>query len=105
VLPITAEDVHQVFGLPMNGKSLPNYNVVGKRAARADLRKLCDVKGLESMFTRHRGNYAGLGISNCPGGLLNITPIRKKLMWMTGLCSHSSCLCSMRCYFPPTATK
>jgi hypothetical protein len=52
VLPISAEVVHQVFGLSASGKSLPNYNAVDKRAARADLRKLCDVKGLESMFTR-----------------------------------------------------
>jgi hypothetical protein len=51
-LPISAEAIHQVFGLPASGKSLPNYNVADKRATRADLRKLCDVKGLESMFTR-----------------------------------------------------
>jgi hypothetical protein len=49
VLPIIAEVVHQVFGLPSSGKSLPNYNAADKRAARADLRKLCDAKVLESM--------------------------------------------------------
>jgi hypothetical protein len=65
-LPISAEAIHQVFGLPASGKSLPNYNVADKRATRADLRKLCDVKGLESMFTRHGGNYAGLGVSEVP---------------------------------------
>jgi hypothetical protein len=62
-LPISAEVVHQVFGLPASGKSLPNYNAADKRA---DLRKLCDAKGLESMFTRHGGNYAGLGVSEEP---------------------------------------
>jgi hypothetical protein len=65
-LPITAEVVHQVFGLPASGKSLPNYNVVDKRDARAELRKLCDAKGLESMFTRRGGNYARLGVSEVP---------------------------------------
>jgi hypothetical protein len=98
-LPITAEAVHQVFGLPTSGKSHHNYNAIDKRAARAELRKLCDAKGLESMFTRHGGSYAGLGVSEVPSGLLNIMPIRKKLMWMARLCNHSSCLCSMHCYF------
>jgi hypothetical protein len=65
-LPISVEVVHQVFGLPASGKSLPNYNAADKRAARADLRKLCDTKGLESMFTRRGGNYAGLGVSEVP---------------------------------------
>jgi hypothetical protein len=65
-LPISVEAVHQVFGLPASGKSLPNYNAADKRAARADLRKLCDTKGLESMFTRRGGNYVGLGVSEVP---------------------------------------
>jgi hypothetical protein len=65
-LPISVEVVHQVFGLPASGKSLPNYNATDKRAARANLRKLCDTKGLESMFTRRGGNYAGLGVSEVP---------------------------------------
>jgi hypothetical protein len=86
-------------------ESLPNYNDADKRDARADLRKLCEAKGLESMFTRHGGNYAGLGSVKSPGGLLNIMPMLKNLMWMTGLCSHSSCLCSMHYYFPLAATK
>jgi hypothetical protein len=47
-------------------ESLPNYNDADKRDARADLRKLCEAKGLESMFTRHGGNYAGLGVSEVP---------------------------------------
>jgi hypothetical protein len=50
---ISAKAIHQ---------SLPNYNAADKRAARADLRKLCDVKGLQSMFTR-RG---GVGVSEVP---------------------------------------
>jgi hypothetical protein len=62
-LQISAEVVYQVFGLSASGKSLTNYNDADKRVARADLRKLCDAKGLESMFTRHGGNYAGLGVS------------------------------------------
>jgi hypothetical protein len=66
VLPISVEAVHQVFGLSASGKSLSNYNVANKRVARADLRKLCDAKGLESIFTRHGGNYAGLGVSEVP---------------------------------------
>jgi hypothetical protein len=65
-LLISTEAVHEVFGLPTSGKSLPNYNATDKRAARADLRKLCDAKGLESMFTRCGGNYAGLGVSEVP---------------------------------------
>jgi hypothetical protein len=65
-LPISAEAVHQVFGLSASGKSLPNYNAADKRAARADLRKLCDNKGLESMFTKHGGNYPELGVSEIP---------------------------------------
>jgi hypothetical protein len=65
-LPITAEVVRQVFGLPTSGKSLPNYNVPEKRAGRAELRKLCDVKGLESLFRRRGGNYAGLGVNEVP---------------------------------------
>jgi hypothetical protein len=32
VLPISAEAVHHVFGLPASGKSLPNYNDADKRA-------------------------------------------------------------------------
>jgi hypothetical protein len=65
-LPISTEAIHQVFGLPASGKSLPNYNAADKRAARADLRKLCDAKGLEFMFTRRGDNYAGLGVSEVP---------------------------------------
>jgi hypothetical protein len=65
-LPITAEAVHQVFGLPASGQSLPNYNVAEKRAGRAELRKLCDAKGLESLFRRCVGNYVGLGVSEVP---------------------------------------
>jgi hypothetical protein len=65
-LPITAEIVQQVFRLSASGKSLPNYNAVDKRATRADLRKLCDSKGLESMFNRRGGNYGGLGVSEVP---------------------------------------
>jgi hypothetical protein len=65
-LPIIAEAIEQVSALPVSGKSLPNYIVADKRAARADLRKLCDSKGLESMFTRRGGNYAGLGLSEVP---------------------------------------
>jgi hypothetical protein len=45
----------------VSGKSLPNYNAADKRAARADLRKLCATKGLESVFNRRGGNYAELG--------------------------------------------
>jgi hypothetical protein len=62
-LLISAEAVHEVFELPASGKSLPNYNAADKRVARADLRKLCDTKGLESMFTKCGGNYVGLGVS------------------------------------------
>jgi hypothetical protein len=65
-LPILAEAIHQVFGLSASGKSIPNYNATDKRAARADLRKLCDVKGMEFMFTRRGGTYAGLGVSEAP---------------------------------------
>jgi hypothetical protein len=65
-LSITTEVDQRVFGLLVSGKSLPNYNAADKRAARADLRKLCDSKGLISMFNRHRGNYAGLGVSEVP---------------------------------------
>jgi hypothetical protein len=46
-----------------SGKSLPSYNATDKRAASAKLRKLCDEKGMESMFNRRVGNYAGLGVS------------------------------------------
>jgi hypothetical protein len=65
-LPITAEAVHQVFGLPVSGQSLPNYNAAEKRASRVELRKLCDAKGLESLFRRRGGNYVGLGVSEVP---------------------------------------
>jgi hypothetical protein len=50
----------------MSAKSLPNYNATVKRTARADLRKLCDSKGLESIFNRHGSNYAGLGVIKVP---------------------------------------
>jgi hypothetical protein len=33
VLPITAQVVHQVFGLTASGKSLPNYNAMDNRVA------------------------------------------------------------------------
>jgi hypothetical protein len=65
-LPIIAEAVQQVFGLQVSVMSLPSYNAADKRDARAKLRKLCDEKGMESMFNRHRGNYAGLEISEVP---------------------------------------
>jgi hypothetical protein len=52
VLPITAEAILQVFGLLVSGQSLPNYNAAKKRAGRAELRKLCDAKALESLFRR-----------------------------------------------------
>jgi hypothetical protein len=52
VLPITAEAILQVFGLLASGQSLPNYNAAKKRAGRAELRKLCDAKALESLFRR-----------------------------------------------------
>jgi hypothetical protein len=66
VLPITTKVVHQMFGLPTSGHSLPNYNVADKRAGRANLRKLCDSKGLESLFRRRGGNNVGLGVSEVP---------------------------------------
>jgi hypothetical protein len=50
----------------VSGKSLFNYNAVEKRVGRAKLRKLCDVKGLESLFRRHGGNYAGLRVNKVP---------------------------------------
>jgi hypothetical protein len=56
----------QAFALLTCGKSLPNYNATDKRAARDELRKLCDEKGLESMFNRCGGNYVGLGVSEVP---------------------------------------
>jgi hypothetical protein len=62
-LPITAEAVQQVFGLPVSVKSRPSYNVADKKDARAKLRKLCDKKGMESMFNRRGSNYAGLGVN------------------------------------------
>jgi hypothetical protein len=65
-LPITTEAVQQVFGLSVSGKSLPNYNAIDKRAATIELRKLCDVKDLKSMFNRRGGNYVGLGVSEVP---------------------------------------
>jgi hypothetical protein len=65
-LPITGETVQQVFGLPASGKSLPSYNAADKRDARAKLRNLCDEKGMESIFNRRGGNYAGLGVSEVP---------------------------------------
>jgi hypothetical protein len=65
-LPIIVETVQQVFGLPASGKSLPSYNAADKRDARAKLRNLCDEKGMESIFNRRGGNYAGLGVSEVP---------------------------------------
>jgi hypothetical protein len=65
-LSFTAEVVQQVFGLSVSGKSLPSYNVADKRDARAKLRMLCDEKGMESMFNRVGGNYAGLRVSEVP---------------------------------------
>jgi hypothetical protein len=65
-LPITTEVVQQVFGLSTSGKSLPSYNATDKRDARAKLRKLCDEKGMESMFNWRGSNYAGLGVSEVP---------------------------------------
>jgi hypothetical protein len=105
VLPIIAEVVHLVFSLPASGQSLPNYKPADKRAGRSELRKICDKKGLESMFRRCGCNYAGLGVSEVPCGLLSITRMLKKLTWMTGLSSHFLCLCSMCCTFPQTITK
>jgi arsenate reductase-like glutaredoxin family protein len=55
--------VQHVFGMPASRQSLPNYKPADKRASRAELMKLCDEKGLESMFRRRGGNYARLGIS------------------------------------------
>jgi hypothetical protein len=66
VLPIIAEVVHLVFSLPASGQSLPNYKLADKRAGRSELRKICDKKGLESMFRRCGCNYAGLGVSEVP---------------------------------------
>jgi hypothetical protein len=65
-LPIIAKAVQQVFGLTVSGKSLPSYNAADKRDVRAKLRKLCDEKGMKSMFNRRGGNYAGLGDSEVP---------------------------------------
>jgi hypothetical protein len=65
-LLITAEAIQQVFGLSTSGKSLPNYNVADKRAATTELRKVCDAKGLKSMFNRRGSNYAVLGVSEVP---------------------------------------
>jgi hypothetical protein len=72
----------------MSGHSLPNYSVADKRADRANLRKLCDSKGLESLFRRRGGNNVGLGSVKSPGSSLSIMPTRKKLVWMTGLSNH-----------------
>jgi hypothetical protein len=63
VLPITAEAVQYEFGLPVSAPSLPNYKPADKRAGRADLRKLCNEKYIESMFIKCGDNYVGLGVS------------------------------------------
>jgi hypothetical protein len=102
-LSITAEAVQQVFKLPVSGKSLPNYNAADKRArihVHQVIQKVwnpCSI-GMEATML-------GWGLVKSPGGLFNIMPMRKKLMWMTELCSHSSYLCSMHYYFQLAATK
>jgi hypothetical protein len=97
---ITAEAIQQVFGLSTSGKSLPNYNVADKRAATTELRKVCE----HPCSIDVEATMLGWGSVKSLGGLLNIMAMRKKLMWMTRLCSHSSCLCSMHYYFPLGAT-
>jgi hypothetical protein len=57
---------HRSLQLPASGRSLPNYNATDRRDGRATLRKLYDLKGLQAMFTRCEGSYAGLRVSEVP---------------------------------------
>jgi hypothetical protein len=54
VLPITAKNVNQVFGIPTSGQKLHDYKASDKRAVRAKLRKICDEKNLQAMFRRRQ---------------------------------------------------
>ena len=66
VLPITAEAVRLVFGIPAGPRSLPDYSYGDKKEGRSALRKICDEKGLKKMFINRGGNYDRMGVSEVP---------------------------------------
>ena len=52
VLPITAEAINRVLGIPCQGDLLPGFTWDGNKKARVELRKLCDAKGLKEEYIK-----------------------------------------------------
>jgi hypothetical protein len=55
VLPINAEAVKKVLGLPCNpeGRSFPNWTYQEKLQGRADFRRLCDERGMKATYEKN----------------------------------------------------
>jgi len=52
VLPITAQAINRVLGIPCQGDLLPGFTWDGNKKARKELRKLCDAKVLKLEYIK-----------------------------------------------------
>jgi len=76
-LLITPQAVSRVLGIPLGGESLPSWTVAQCREARAELRGICDAKGLRQKYERRSGDYTKLGVSEVPRWFIEEAAIAK----------------------------
>jgi hypothetical protein len=66
-LPIIAQAVHIIFGLPTGGRKLGDFTKEQKQRARRDLQRKCDGQGLKRLVNaRLSGKYDKLEVSEVP---------------------------------------
>jgi hypothetical protein len=66
-LLITREAVNQVLGIPLGNNPVPTWNYNQCKAARAELRRICEEKGLREKYGPDRqAQYENLGPSEVP---------------------------------------
>jgi hypothetical protein len=70
ILPITPQVVHKILGIPIGGQSFLALNDKVNKAARKELRKICDDKEMKRLFEENGGNYGGLGPCEVPRRIL-----------------------------------
>ena len=62
--------VHKILGIPIGGQSFLALNDKVNKAARKELRKICDDKEMKRLFEENGGNYGGLGPCEVPRRIL-----------------------------------
>jgi len=85
-LLITPQAMSRVLGIPLCGESLPSWTVAQCREARAELRGICDAKGLRQKYEITQS----LVFPRFPDGLSRKQQSQRTQLLMTGLFNHSS---------------